>query len=88
MRQVHRAGEKGFVDFSGKKPKLVEARTGEEREVELFVEVLGASSYVYAEATELTNWIGVNVGMLEAFDGSPAILVPDNSKAAVTGPCR
>ena len=91
MRQVHIAGEKAFVDFSGKKPKLVDARTGEEREVELFVGVLGASSYVYAEAAEhqdLTNWIGLNVGMLEDFEGVPAILVPDNLKAAVTVPCR
>jgi hypothetical protein len=91
MRQVHRAGEKAFVDFSGKKPKVVDARTGEEREVELFVGVLGASSYIFAEAVErqdLTNWIGLNVRMVEAFGGSPAVFVPDNLKSAVTSPCR
>ena len=51
MRQVHKAGEKCFVDYSGKKPHYVEPSTGEIVEVELFVGVLGASSYTYAEAT-------------------------------------
>lgn len=91
MRQVHRAGEKAFVDFAGKKPSVVDPKTGEIRSVELFVGVLGASSYVFAEAAErqdLESWIGLNVRMLEAFGGAPAILVPDNLKAAVTGPCR
>ena len=45
MRQVHRAGEKTFIDFSGKRPTIVDRHTGEERPVELFVAVLGASSY-------------------------------------------
>jgi len=91
MRQVHRAGEKAFVDFAGKKPSVVDPGTGERRAVELFVGVLGASSYIYAEAAErqdLTNWIGLNVRMVEAFGGSPAVFVPDNLKSAVTGPCR
>ena len=52
MRQVHRAGEKTFIDFSGKRPTLVDRRTGEPRPVELFVAVLGASSFTYVEATE------------------------------------
>jgi transposase len=50
MRQVHRAGEKAFVDFSGKRPEILDPRTGELIPVELFVGVLGASRYVYAEA--------------------------------------
>ena len=90
MRQVHRAGEKAFVDFSGKKPSIVDPKTGEVREVELFVGVLGASSYVYAEALEsqeLPNWIAAHVRMFEAWGGSSAILVPDNLKSAVTDPC-
>jgi transposase len=52
MRQVHKGGEKLFVDYSGKRPAIVEASTGEVRPVELFVAVLGASNYTYAEATE------------------------------------
>ena len=80
MRQVHRAGEKAFVDFSGKKPSIVDPKTGEVQEVELFVGVLGASSYVYAEALpsqQLPMWIAAHVRMLAAFGGCPAVLVPD-----------
>src|SRR3989304_2349656 len=91
MRQRHRAGEKTFVDFSGKKPDVVDQRTGEVRQVELFVGVLGASSYVYAEACEsqeLVHWIAAHVRMLDFFGGSSRILVPDNLKDAITRPCR
>jgi transposase len=59
MRQVHQAGEKALVDFSGKRPTLMEPTTGEVVPVELFVGVLGASSYVYAEACpaqDLASW--------------------------------
>jgi len=91
MRQVHRAGEKVFVDFSGKRPTVVDRRTGEVIEVELFVGALGASGYIYAEAApsqELPHWIAAHTRMLEAFGGSPAIYVPDNLKSGVTTPCR
>jgi len=87
MRQVHRAGEKLFVDFSGKRPHVVEAKTGEARPVELFVGVLGASGLIYAEATrsqDLPSWVGAHVRMLAYFQGSPAIWVPDNLKSGVT----
>jgi transposase len=91
MRQVHRAGEKAFVDFSGKRPEIVDRRTGEARSVELFVGVLGASSYLYAEVTEdqsLASFIGAHVHMLEELGGSPELFVPDNLKAGVTHACR
>ena len=91
MRQRHRAGEKTFVDFSGKKPEVVDPRSGEVRQVELFVGVLGASSYVYAEACEsqeLVHWIAAHVRMLDFFGGSSRIWVPDNLKDAITRPCR
>lgn len=52
MRQVHRGGEKAFVDYAGQKPRVVCPKTGRVREVELFVGVLGASSYTFAEASE------------------------------------
>ncbi|MDP2701743.1 MAG: IS21 family transposase, partial [Candidatus Rokubacteria bacterium] len=87
MRQVHRAGEKLFVDFSGKQPSLVDATTGALVPVELFVGVLGASGLIYAEATrsqELPAWVGAHVHMVEYFGGSPAIWVPDNLKSGVT----
>ena len=91
MRQVHRAGEKLFVDFSGPRPHLVDATTGEEFAVELFVGVLGASGLIYAEATrrqDLPSWVGAHVRMLDYFQGSPAIWVPDNLKSGVTTPNR
>lgn len=91
MRQHHRPGEKVFEDFSGKRLHIVERDTGERIPVELFVAVLGASSFTYAEAVasqDLTDWIGVNTRMLEHFGGCPAIFVPDNLKSAVTRACR
>jgi transposase len=87
MRQVHRAGEKLFVDFSGKRPCLVDPATGEEVPVELFVGVLGASGLIYAEATrsqDLPSWVTAHVHMLEYFRGSTAIWVPDNLKSGIT----
>jgi transposase len=91
MRQVHRAGEKTFTDYSGKKPSIVDRMTGEATPVELFVAVLGASSYVYAEASpsqDLASWIGSHVRMVEFFGGSSAIWVPDNLKSGITTACR
>ena len=91
MRQVHRAGEKTFIDFSGKRPTLVDRRTGELRPVELFVAVLGASSFTYVEATEtqqLPDWVNVHIRMVEYFGGATALWVPDQLKSAVTRPCR
>ena len=87
MRQVHRAGEKMFVDFSGKRPSLLDATTGELVLVELFVGVLGASGLIYAEATRnqaLPAWVDAHVRMVEYCGGSPAIWVPDNLKSGVT----
>ena len=91
MRQVHRAGEKTFIDFSGKKPSIVDPKTGEVIEVELFVAALGASGYIYAEATrgqDLDSWIGAHQNMFAYFGGSSSILVPDNLKSGITTSCR
>ena len=73
MRQQHRAGEKTFIDFSGRRLHLVDRRTGEEVPVELFATVLGASGYTYAEATrtqKLDEWVGAHTRMVEYFGGS------------------
>ncbi|MGO9837119.1 MAG: IS21 family transposase [Polyangiaceae bacterium] len=91
MRQVHRAGEKLFVDYSGKRPHIVDRDTGEVVDVELFVAVLGASSYTYAEATrtqKIHDWIGSHVRCLAFLGGVPRDLVPDQLKSGVTGACR
>jgi transposase len=91
MRQIHAAGEKLFVDYSGKKPKVVDPRTGEVREVELFVAVLGASNYTYAEASETQrgiDFIGSHVRAFNHFGGVTRALVPDQLKSGVTQACR
>jgi transposase len=90
MRQVHLGGDKVFVDYSGKKPHIVDPKTGECIEVELFVAALGASSYTFAEAT-LTqrgpDWIASHVRALKFFGGAPAVFVPDQLKSGVTKSC-
>lgn len=91
MRQEHRAGEKFFVDYSGKKPHIVDPKTGEVIEVELFVAALGASNYTFAEAT-LTqrgpDFIASHVRALAFLGGVPAALVPDQLKSGVIVACR
>ena len=91
MRRTHRAGEKAFVDYSGKKAEIVDLMTGEVTEVELFVMVLGASNYTYAEATRtqrLADFVGSNVRAFDYFRCMPEILVPDQLRSAVSGPHR
>jgi transposase len=73
MRQVPRASEKLFVDFSGQRPHLVDPTTGGELAVQIFVGVLGASRLMYAEATRsqnLPSWVSAHVRMLDYFQGS------------------
>ena len=91
MRQVHKAGDTCFVDYSGKKPRIVDPTTGEESEVELFVAVLGASNFTYVEATRSqtsADFIGSHVRAFAAFGGVTRMLVPDQLKSGVTWPCR
>jgi transposase len=86
MRQHHVAGDKVFVDYSGKKIAIVDPSTGEVRDAEVFVAVLGASNYTYAEATwtqTLPDWIEAHVRMFRFFDGVPRLVVPDNLKSGV-----
>ena len=87
MRQTHRAGEKLFVDYAGQSIPIVNRHSGEVHEAVIFVAVLGASNYTYAEATwtqSLPDWIGSHVRTFAALGGVPEIVVPDNLKAAVT----
>ncbi len=87
MRQVHRAGEKCFVDYAGQTVAVVERGSGEIRAAQVFVAVLGASNYSYAEATwtqSLPDWCASHVRAFEYFGAVPELLVPDNLRSAVT----
>lgn len=91
MRQHHRAGEKMFVDYAGQTIAIVDPRTGDTRLAHIFVAVLGASSYIYAEACwaeDLPSWIGAHCRAVEFFGGVPEVVVPDNLKAGVKAPDR
>ena len=91
MRQTHRAGEKLFVDYCGPTVAVVNVVTGEIKEAQIFVAVLGASNYTYAEATwtqGLADWIGSHTRSFSFFEGVPALVVPDNLLSAVSKACR
>ena len=91
MRQIHRAGEKLFIDYCGPTVPVVDRATGELRQAQVFVAVLGASSYTYAEATwtqTLPDWIGSHQRAFAYFGGAVELLVPDNLRSGVTSPCR
>jgi len=91
MRQIHVAGEKLFVDYCGQTLPIVDPATGEIRESQVFVAVLGASNYTYAEATwtqALPDWIGSHVRTFTFINAVPKVVVPDNLRSGVTKPCR
>jgi transposase len=91
LRQEHRAGEKLFVDYAGKTIGVKDPAADEIKEAQVFVAVLGASNYSFAEATwtqGLADWIGSHIRAFEFFGAVPEIVVPDNLKSAVTKPCR
>jgi transposase len=87
MRQDHHAGEKLFVDYAGQTIPVVDRYTGEIREAQIFVAVLGASNYTYAEATwtqGLADWIGSHRRTFAFLGGVPELVVPDNLRAGVS----
>jgi len=91
MRQTHRAGEKLFVDYCGQTIDIVNGATGEFKPAQIFVAVLGASNYTYAEATHtqgLFDWLGAHTRAFSFFGGVPHLIVPDNLKSGVSKACR
>jgi len=91
LRQNHKAGEKLFVDYCGQTVPVVQASTGEVREAQIFVAVLGASNYTYAEATwsqKLPDWIASHIRTWEYLGGVTEIVVPDNLRSGVSSACR
>jgi transposase len=91
LRQEYHAGEKMFIDFAGKGIPIINPSTGEITEAEIFIAVLGASNYTYAEALPsqaLPFWIGAHVRAFEYFGGLTEILIIDNLLSGVTKACR
>lgn len=90
MRQTHKAGEKAFVDYAGPKIPVIDQHTGSVRQAMIFVGVLGASNYTFAEATwtrSVPDWLGSHVRLFEFLGGVPRIVVPDNEKSGVRNAC-
>ena len=90
LRQEHRAGEKMSVDYAGQTVPVTDPRTGEVSQAQVFVAVLGASNYTYAEATwtqNLWDWTHSHVRAFEFFAGTARLIVPDNLKSGVKAPC-
>ncbi|MBN0430796.1 transposase, partial [Pseudomonas aeruginosa] len=86
MRQEHRVGEKLFVDYAGQTVPVIDRHSGEIRQAQVFVAVLGASSYTFAEATwsqQLPDWLGSHARCFAFLGGVPEIVVPDNLRSAV-----
>ncbi len=91
LRQHHKAGDRLFVDYAGQTIPVTDPSTGEIRAAQIFVAVLGASNYTYAEAAcsqELPAWISAHIRAFEFFGGVPSVIVPDNLKSAVVRSCR
>ena len=82
MRQVHRAGEKLFIDYAGPTIGLTDGTRAH-----VFVAALGASSYTYACATPretMTDWLESTARALGFFGGVPQLIVPDNPRALIS----
>ena len=91
MRQIHKAGDKLFVDYAGQTVPIIDGETGEIRMAQVFIAVLGASNYTYCEATwtqTLPDWLGSHARTFEFLSGVPKLVVPDNLKSAVSKACR
>ena len=83
----HKAGDKLFIDYAGKKLYITSPDTGEVVPVEVFIGTLGASQYTYVEATftqRIPDFISSVQNCLEYIGGVPQCIVPDNLKSAVT----
>ena len=91
MRQTHIGGDKLFVDYAGDTvPVIIDQLTGQVRPAQIFVAVMGASNFTYAEASgtqALADWIGAHTRAFAAIGGVPNLLVPDNTKVAVIKAC-
>jgi transposase len=86
MRQVHRAGEKLFIDYAGPTVALADGNRAH-----IFVAALGASGYTFAYATPretMADWLGATAQALQFYGGCTELIVPDNPKALIANPDR
>jgi transposase len=86
MRHLHRAGEKLFVDYARQTAPIINRHSGERRQAQIFVAVLGASNYTFAEATwtrQLPDWLQSHMRAFAFFGGVPELVVPDSLKTGV-----
>lgn len=86
MRVPHKAGDKLFIDFTGRKLSVVDAQTGEVQDVEVFVAILGCSQLTYVTAVpsqKKEDFIAACERALHFYGGVPQAIVPDNLKSAV-----
>ena len=87
LKMTHKAGDKMFVDFTGQKLHLVDADTGEIKDLEVFVAILGCSQLTFVMAVHSQckeDFILGCESALHFFGGVPQAIVPDNLKSAVT----
>ena len=91
MHIEHKAGDKLFIDFAGDRLHLADPHTGEAVPVEVFVAILGCSQLTYVQAVMSQKKEDLALACEHAFHylgGTPAALVPDNLKSAVTSSSR
>lgn len=89
LRKAYKAGEIVFVDYSGRTVSIYDPKTKEFHKAQIFVGVLAASNYTFAEATwtqKIPDWINSHNNMFAYFGGVPSQVTPDNLKSAVTRP--
>ena len=91
MRKAYKVGERMLVDWAGLTMKYIDPKSGKEKTAYIFVAVLPASSYLYAQPfadMKMASWIEGHVNAFEYIGGVPRLLVPDNAKTAVTKASR
>ena len=91
FRKIYPPGEYLLLDYAGKTMPVINPDTGEIRQAQIFIAVLGTSNFSYVEATwtqEKIHWIASHIRAFQFFGGSPKVLVPDNLKSAITTSCR
>ena len=90
MRQIHKAGEKLFVDYAGQTIRVEDGDQGS-FQAQIFVASLDTSHYSYVEASRSQSkqdWLMAHVRAFEFMGGVTEMVVPDNLKSGVTRPCR